>query len=489
MRWSTFDRHAQFVNNVDYVYSPRTIDDEAHHTFWFTMTISLQTIFYHRFEYSTDGVTYVPVPPRNLSAMWPEALTAKQQANWDLGYFVWLSTRGQHTVPDYPALGPEVRVRMRLPAAATYARVAKHRLNATDVFRPDFFIFAATSVTDDDPEEKESCVFGIDSTGWTPDSTETVMSVNLEGFRHGTFEVELLAIPNGRLPSDLPWAAVHVGDDPVAMTVVVTDEDPPVWNIPSGVWRVFVQGYWITISGNRSELVKTRYGIRITSSVGSAVYPPLGFLWREVEAIKTCFTLETPTTYTDKEQRKIGMRNVQDMDRDLRYVSLSRQMLSTGEGTVLAPVVRTSGLVHDVMGEITVGETMTIATAGNLKARGVWLTGPQSLYGGRQLYRICGSFRMGGTGYLYFGVARQSVAPASDAAGQAVGDATLLQASYGGVLDVDDLVAMDPVSATDDPVCFFVAFGQDVAGTALVHGSGSVQRMIGPPPEYVDRRR
>ena len=207
---------------------------------------------------------------------------------------------------------------------------------------------------------------------------------------------------------------------------------------------------------------------------------------------------DTPVTplviVEDEEMRSLNM-----YDADIRYADVGRALLTPGTtGTALTanPSVVSDGMVYDSVGQIQSRGSIAVGD-GEGRAVGVHMTGPD-VTGSRTLYRIVGEAFCPNSSIvpmIGFGIGTASPS-GSVAAGQASTRPEFIRSGIGGRALIDELIGLVPfgtISGTDfsgrSVVVFAYFFNPTSADiTAVCVSSLSVQRLVGPPPQYYDRR-
>ena len=194
------------------------------------------------------------------------------------------------------------------------------------------------------------------------------------------------------------------------------------------------------------------------------------------------------------------MRYLGNTERDMRFVDhKTRAVFGTGVTTNIGdPQPRLPALVATTFASISVVGVQAIASTKAIST-GVTLLGPDERDPDHTLYRIISRFQVTNskcTIQLFQGIG--PAAPSAAVAGHVVHWPIVLDQSIGGLLATDELVAVAPfgtISSTDYSARAIV-FGvtainhdgdNDVA--AMITGQLSVQRLVGPPPTFIDRRK
>lgn len=184
-----------------------------------------------------------------------------------------------------------------------------------------------------------------------------------------------------------------------------------------------------------------------------------------------------------------------DAQRDIQLVKLGvTDAFATNDVSLAGvPDMRSDGLIHVDNAELRLLESLQIA-ASESKSVGVYFPGPDGVGPDRTMYRVTGAVFSAHN--LSFVMAIGPAAPSSAAAGESLALPLPLESSVGGLMILDEFVAVDPfgsISGTDysgRPLAFGVIARNftSAAVTALVEGHVSIQRLVGPTPRMIDRR-
>lgn len=183
-----------------------------------------------------------------------------------------------------------------------------------------------------------------------------------------------------------------------------------------------------------------------------------------------------------------------DIERDTRWVHphAGVPFATTARTLVQVPQPRTSGLVHDPLGTLTIDEAVT-GTANSSYSVGVHVDGPR--HGYRVPYRVLAEIAVYANAVAQLFAAVSAAAPAGAAAGQETGPCLWLQRSASGILSIDDWLmfgepgTINSVNYNGRDIVFGVSLYFGEAGTVQVRGQLTVQRQVAQVPSYADRRR
>lgn len=166
-----------------------------------------------------------------------------------------------------------------------------------------------------------------------------------------------------------------------------------------------------------------------------------------------------------------------DLTRDMRWTNHGADTaFSTGEVAVAGvPAPHLTPTIVPTLAEMTVNEAVAVS-AGMSKSVGVAMMGPDERKPDRTPYMLNGRFFIDGAGRLALFEAVAAAAPMAVAAGQAQASAKWLQASIGGVLEIESLIceAPYPTPAHEDRAIVFgiaVENPGDADATLRVRGS------------------
>lgn len=195
-----------------------------------------------------------------------------------------------------------------------------------------------------------------------------------------------------------------------------------------------------------------------------------------------------------------GRRDTMILDYDVDPIFVrvgTPHVFATAETTVGAALQPRLQGVNRQIGRLHVDEEVALSTASRVQSCGVVMLGPDDLAPDAVGYRIEGRVAVIGAAVLQMHVVP---APATysyaTAAGVLCPDlAVLLDQSVGGVLYTGVQVHLSPfgtISSVDYAargVAFVLAVVGSAAATYPVKGQLTIQRLVGAPPRYADRRK
>lgn len=202
-----------------------------------------------------------------------------------------------------------------------------------------------------------------------------------------------------------------------------------------------------------------------------------------------------PTAQGGHKHWRRELMYIGDPRRDAQFARLGAVQVAatTAVNVGQAPYVATDGMVYQTVGEMRISQTLVLA-AGKSKGYGVYMAGPDEFSPDRIQYRLTGS--VASAHNLSLMLAIGPAAPSNQAAGQQVVLPLPIEASVGGLMVIDEFIALAPFGTINDvaystrPLAVVVD-ARNFANSqvsALVEGHVCVQRAVGAPPRMIDRR-
>ena len=193
-------------------------------------------------------------------------------------------------------------------------------------------------------------------------------------------------------------------------------------------------------------------------------------------------------------ERKRGMSFLGSLETDALWtpMDVNHGTFATGETTIAAaPRPRYPATVHHTIGHFSCRSAVQVSSQ-RAKALGMLMVGAGERAPDRTPYRVRGHFFSPALRLQAF-YAMAPASPSAAAAGEVVSETLVFDAEVGGVLDIDDVIMIAPPATAN--LGRALVFGIQAinstgsAVTGFVAGTFSCQRLIGPPPSFVDRRK
>ena len=199
--------------------------------------------------------------------------------------------------------------------------------------------------------------------------------------------------------------------------------------------------------------------------------------------------VETPVS-----ERKKRMSFLGSLETDALWTPMDVNhgtFASTESNVAAVPRVRYPATVHHTIGHFSSRAAVQVGSQ-RAKSMGLLMVGAGERAPDRTPYRVRGHFFSPALRLqAFYGTAPAS--PSAAAAGENISDPMMFDAEVGGVLDIDDVIMMaPPATANLGRALVFGIQAVNVTGAAVtgfVAGTMSVQRLVGPPPSFIDRRK